>query len=222
MSFLSVIIPTLNEAQNLPATLQCFRAAGIADVCIVDGGSTDGTVAGATASGFRVMIAAERGRAHQMNLGARASSGDVLLFMHGDTLVPERSLENLEAALAADPALIGGGFARRFATDSVFLRCTARWADFRGRCCGLFLGDQGIFVRRSYFEALGGFDEMLAPGEDLDFSFRMARAGKTCLIQPPVISSARRFEKRGALRQTGKDLLAARAILQYTRRKVAS
>ncbi|MDF1825860.1 MAG: TIGR04283 family arsenosugar biosynthesis glycosyltransferase [Verrucomicrobiales bacterium] len=214
MPFLSVIIPTLNEAENLPATLDCFRAAGIEEVIVVDGGSEDGTVERAVAGGSRVLTAPEPGRAGQMNLGARESSGEVLLFSHGDTRIPSQTLRNLEFVLKESPELVGGGFARRFESRSCLLRFTAWCSDFRGRWWGLFLGDQGIFVKRSVFEALRGFDEAVVPGEDLDFSYRMAKAGRTCLVGPPVMSSARRFEKRGAFHQTRLDLVAARQILK--------
>ena len=220
--FLSVIIPTLNEAENIATTLECFRRAGVNEVLVVDGGSTDETVKAVSSGGYRVLTSPDPGRARQMNLGAREASGDVLLFTHGDTLIPAATLKRLEAAIKDNPDLLGGGFARRFASPSQLLRFTAWCSDFRGRWWGLFLGDQGIFVRRSVFQDLGGFDESIHPGEDLDFSYRLARKGKTMLIGPPVLSSARRFEKRGVFGQTRRDLTAAGKILSDSRRRAAS
>jgi len=220
--FLSVIIPTLNEAANLAATLGCFRASGLEEVIVVDGGSEDETVALATASGYQVLVCPKPGRARQMNLGARAATGEVLLFTHGDTLIPEAALRRMIAEMKGDPELGGGGFARRFASRSLLLRFTAWCSDFRGRWWGLFLGDQGIFVRRSVFDKLGGFDEAVYPGEDLVFSYRMAKAGKTRLMGPPVVSSSRRFETRGAWRQTRLDMVAASEILREARRRAVS
>lgn len=222
MPFLSVIIPTLNEAENIPATLSCFREAGVDEVIVVDGGSDDETFAVASASGYQVLDCSEPGRASQMNLGAREASGEVLLFVHGDTLIPEATLMRLIAEMKGDPDLIGGGFARRFESSSLLLKFTARCADFRGQWWGLFLGDQGIFVRRTVFEKLGGFDETVSPGEDLDFSYRMAKAGRTRLIGPPVLSSARRFQKRGPWRQTRLDMAAASQILRDSKRRASS
>lgn len=222
MPFLSVIIPTLNEAENIEETLSRFRAAGVDEVIVVDGGSSDATVEVASVSEYRVLTSPEPGRAKQMNLGARESSGEVLLFTHGDTLIPEESLKQMTEAMRADSTLVGGGFARRFDSDSLLLKFTAWCSDFRGRWWGLFLGDQGIFVRRSVFESLGGFDEAVCPGEDLDFSFRFAKLGRTRLVGPPVLSSARRFEKRGVFAQTRLDMAAAREILNASKGRASS
>ncbi|MEM7602757.1 MAG: TIGR04283 family arsenosugar biosynthesis glycosyltransferase, partial [Verrucomicrobiota bacterium] len=203
-------------------TLQRFRAAGIEEVIVVDGGSEDETVERATFSGCKVLVSPEPGRARQMNFGARHAKGELLLFTHGDTLIPAATLSRLEEVMGADESIIGGGFARRFDSPSLMLKCTAWCSDFRGRWWGLFLGDQGIFVRRSVFDQLGGFDESVYPGEDLDFTYRLAQLGKTRLIAPPVLSSARRFEKIGVWAQTRKDFVVARQILQDSRRRAAS
>ncbi|MEM1442308.1 MAG: TIGR04283 family arsenosugar biosynthesis glycosyltransferase [Verrucomicrobiota bacterium] len=222
MISLSVIIPTLNEAEKLSETLACFQKLESTELVVVDGGSADETVLIAETEGVRVLSTSEPGRARQMNLGASETSGDVLLFLHGDTQVPKASLEHLQKALEADRELLGGGFARRFDSSSLLLRFTSWCADFRGRWWGLFLGDQGIYVRRSAFEKLGGFDAAVYPGEDLDFSYRLSRLGKTRLISPPVMSSARRFLKEGAWKQTRLDFSAAREILAGAKRRARS
>ena len=188
---------------------------------MVDAQSDEDTVAIAEAGGASVISTQQRGRARQMNLGAEHSKGEILLFVHGDTSVPHKALRYLRDA-CEDRGLLGGGFSRRFDSPSRWLSFTAWCADFRGRWWGLFLGDQGQFVRREVFEELGGFDEAVAVGEDLDFSFRLARRGKTRLIVPPILSSARRFEKHGPWRQTWMDFRAARAILQASRIRLSS
>ena len=204
---ISVVIPTLNEAGQLPATLAAIQAnrprAGL-EVILVDAGSSDDTVELASASGARVVMSPEAQRAAQMNLGARNARGDVLLFLHADTLLAESALPNLEAALD-DPEVVGGGFARRFASPSRCLRLTCRLADWRCRRLGWFLGDQAIFARREAFERLGGY-RPLDLFEDLDFSRRLARVGRVVTLDPPVVSSARRFADRGVVSRTCSDL----------------
>lgn len=219
MTLLSVIIPTLNEADNLAGTLACLEGELVHEVIVVDGGSEDATRSIAEEAGARLLVA-ERGRARQLNVGAREASGEVLLFLHGDTHIASATLQNCLSAMEEDTGLVGGGFARRFDSSSRLLRFTSWCSDFRGRWWGLFLGDQGIFVRRSVFEKLGGFDEEVSPGEDLDFSYRLNRCGKTRLIGPPVRSSARRFENRGPWKQTRLDFSVAREILASSRRRV--
>jgi len=217
---LSVIIPTFEEADNLPATVEALRVGGISDIVVVDGGSADVTVEVAKRLNCRVFVAGEPGRAQQLNLGATESNGDLLLFLHADTIVGKDSLQALRDSMASEPDVVGGGFARQFASKSAFLRSTCRMAAWRSRKYGLFLGDQGIFARRSAFDRLGGFDESFGTGEDIDFSMRMNRAGRTIMIEPPVTSSARRFEKRGAIFQTVIDFFHARSLIRKSTGKM--
>ncbi|MFU8849088.1 MAG: glycosyltransferase family 2 protein [Opitutales bacterium] len=161
-------------------------------------------------------LRAERpGRAQQMNHAADCVSGDGLLFLHADTLPPEGALDAIRQAIAA--GAVGGAFARRFDSPSRWLKISARLADWRGRAFGVFLGDQGIFVRREVFEHLGGFDES-ARYEDLDFSLRLRKTGRTALLEPPVLSSARRFAAKGVLRQTLGDFVAGFSFVCAHRR----
>jgi rSAM/selenodomain-associated transferase 2 len=203
---ISVIIPTHQEAANLPAVLDALdRCAGAREVMIADAGSSDGTVSIAARRGAAVIECPLRNRGAQMNLGAGAAVGDLLLFLHADTLLPPNALERIATALHRQQ-IVGGGFCRRYDSPSPVLRLTCVLADWRCRWFGWFLGDQGIFVRRSTFEALGGFREW-PQFEDLDFARRLGRAGRVVTLTPPVISSARRFSRRGALWQTSADLL---------------
>ncbi len=217
---ISVIIPTRNEADNLPATVETLRAGGIEDILVVDGASNDGTPDVADKLGCRVFVESEADRAMQMNLGATVAKGEILLFLHADTIVGKESIRTLRETMRDQPEVVGGAFSRRFDSSSALLRTTCHWADWRGRKYGIFLGDQGIFVLRPIFDRIGGFDENFGPGEDIDFTIRLGRVGRTALIGPPVISSARRFERRGALLQTVSDLFEARNLIAKSKAKM--
>ncbi|MFN8484996.1 MAG: TIGR04283 family arsenosugar biosynthesis glycosyltransferase [Anaerolineae bacterium] len=193
---LSVIIPTLNEADNIVGCLRSIRSqAADAEILVVDGGSSDNTVS--RARPYAEVIAGPRGRARQMNLGGRHASGDVLLFLHADSRVHPSALAYLDQVMR-DPAIVGATFTLWFDTNHYLLRFFASMTRFEGRI--FRYGDQGIIARHAVFEALGGFIE--APlMDDVDFLWRMSAAGPTALIPLPVTTSARRFMKRGVVRQ---------------------
>jgi rSAM/selenodomain-associated transferase 2 len=212
---ISVIIPTLNEAACLAKVLDGLLAepAGDHEVLVVDGGSGDATGSIAWERGARVITCSPAGRARQMNRGAEEAGGDVLFFLHGDTLVPEGVLGLITGALQ-DGAVAGGGFLRQFDSNSRWLEWTCRLADWRSEKWGVFLGDQGIFVRRGVFDRVGGFDEGLSRCEDLRFSMKLRQQGKVVALHPPLVSSARRFAEKGPIRTTLRDgLWAARFLL---------
>ena len=204
---ISIIIPTLNEAEALPATLAAVRA-GTADaeseIIIVDGGSPDTTLELGRAGGCLGVLSSRAQRAVQMNEGAARARGDVFLFLHADTLLPSGALPAVAVA-CAEPGVVGGGFARRYASRSPWLRLTCWLAEVRNRWIGWHLGDQAIFVRREVFERLGGFREM-ETFEDVDFSRRLRRAGAVVTLRPPVVSSARRFAVRGPFWTSMRDV----------------
>jgi rSAM/selenodomain-associated transferase 2 len=200
-SAISVIIPTLNEARNIEETIA--RAHGAGEIIVVDGGSTDQTCAIAQRCGARV-IEAPPGRASQLNAGARAARGAILLFLHADTWLQPTAMENLALAMK-DHGVAGGAFVRRFRSDSKFLRFTCALAHLRNRIVGWHLGDQAMFCRATAFDELGGFNCMRA-FEDVDFSRRLRGKGRVVTLKPPVLSSARRFET-GAVRRTLHDFL---------------
>lgn len=202
---IAVIIPVLNEGAHLAETLERVQSNSVShDTIVVDGGSDDETVAIASRAGARIITAPAPSRSLQMNLGAAEAKSDVLLFLHADTHIQKGSLAQIENALA-DKRVVGGGFARKFNSDSSFLRLTCALATLRCSLFGLFLGDQAIFVRGYIFDELHGFKEM-NPFEDVDFSRRLARAGKTVTLKPAIVSSARRFQKRGPLLMTCRDM----------------
>jgi rSAM/selenodomain-associated transferase 2 len=199
---ISVIIPTLNEHIILEKTLRHTTSLGFNEIIVVDGGSTDLTVSAAhvfcanTPDGH--LITASRGRARQMNEGAKASRGDVLLFLHADTQLPIEAGRIIESALA-DPAVVGGRFDVRFDSSSVWSLVISSFMNRRSRLTGISTGDQALFVRRHIFERLGGFAEIPLM-EDIDFSRRLKRAGRIAALRDTVTTSFRRWETQGPLR----------------------
>lgn len=194
---LSVIIPTLNEAENILKTIESVRQQDQeAEIIVADGGSMDGTQE--MARPHAQVIAAPRGRALQMNAGARVATGDVLLFLHGDSRIAPGALAQLRDSLH-DPRTAGGTFTLVFDVDHPVLRFNAwcsnlNWLIFR-------FGDEGIFVRRSIFDALGGYAEIPLM-EDIDLMRRLPRYGRRVTIRRyAVTTSARRFVERGIVRQ---------------------
>ena len=211
---ISIIIPTTNEATRLPRTLAAIAGLGVStyEIVVVDAGSSDATAAVALAGGARVIASPLRQRAAQMNLGAEEARGEILLFLHGDTLLPRAALTLIRDALA-DARVVGGAFARRYDSNSWLLRFTCALAYWRGRVSGWFLGDQAIFVRAETFRALGGYRNFPL-FEDLDLSRRIRRAGRTVILRPAVLSAARRFAQLGPMRTTWHDLLLTRRYLR--------
>jgi rSAM/selenodomain-associated transferase 2 len=204
---ISIIIPVANESEALPETLATIGDSPH-ETIVVDAQSEDETAAIARRFGCRLLSFPERHRARQMNFGAAAAEGRILLFLHADTHLPSNGLAKILRAIDRDGA-IGGGFARRYRSRSVILALTCRLAELRNYFFGWHLGDQALFVRRDGFEKLGGYRE-IPIFEDLDFSRRLRRAGPTKTLRPPVVSSARRFAARGPLRTTLDDLSLTR------------
>ncbi len=199
----SVIVPAVDEAVTLAATLASLRSEALPfEVIVVDAQSSDATAAITEAAGAQVISCRRRQRAHQLNLGARQARGAVLLFVHADTLLPPGALDHVAQALR-DGNVVGGAFTRRYASPSLVLRATCALARGRNRTIGWHLGDQAMFVRSSVFFQLGGFRDVQM-FEDLDFSRRLKRVGRVVTLRPGVISSARRFED-GPARTTLRD-----------------
>jgi rSAM/selenodomain-associated transferase 2 len=195
---LSVIVPMLNEAGAIGATLAAIRVgAPDAEIVVVDGGSADGSVEIARPR-CEVVIIGERGRAQQMNAGAARSSGDVMVFVHADTIVPKSFARDIETALA-DPSVVGGRFDIRLDDDHPLCVLIGSLISIRSRLSRTATGDQAIFVRRTIFDALGGFRD-LPICEDLDFARRLKRAGRVACLRTKVITSARRWRRGGILR----------------------
>ena len=192
---ISVVVPTLDEAQNLPHLLADLGTGGTAaEIIVADGGSTDGTQTIARQMGAGVIHAA-RGRGHQVAAGAAATRGKVLLFLHADSRFPPGGLDRIGEVLAARPEAVGGNFRLDFDGDTGFDAWLARFYAWI-RAKGFYYGDSGIFVRRAVYERLGGM-RPIALMEDYDFVRRLERAGPTiCIDDPPLVTSSRRFAGR--------------------------
>jgi rSAM/selenodomain-associated transferase 2 len=194
---LSVIIPTLNEEAFLPATLEVLDPAR-EEVIVVDAGSTDRTVAIATRWGARV-IQAPRGRAQQMNAGAKVAGGEAFLFLHADTLLPSDFALRIRDAI--DRGAGGGAFTLSVDDPRPAYRWIEAGVRFRSRFLGLSYGDQALFVSRSAFEEVRGFREIEIM-EDFDFARGIRRRGKFALLDARVSTSARRWRRAGTRRLT--------------------
>lgn len=192
---ISVVVPVLDEEARLARVLGDLAREGLGDVMVVDGGSGDRTVEIARAAGARV-VEAHRGRARQMNAGARVARGDVLLFLHADTRLPEGVVGRIEAALA-DGAVAAGAFRTRTVNDGPpsWVDPVLRLADLRASYTRLPYGDQAIFARRSAFDAVGGFPEQPL-FEDLELSRRLWTVGRVTVLPDEVRISGRRFVRR--------------------------
>ena len=196
---LSIVIPALNESANLARLLPdlATREAG-AEVIVVDGGSEDDSrEVVARVQGAR-WLASPRGRARQMNAGARASRGDVVLFLHADTVLPDGAGAAIRAALA-DPGVVGGRFDVRLDSRRPLLAVVAWMMNQRSRLTGLATGDQAIFVRRSVLDALGGYADIPLM-EDIELSRRLKRCGRVTALRLRVTTSARKWEREGVVR----------------------
>ena len=188
---ISIIVPTLNEQARISTTLRkLLQLAGDKEIVVADGGSKDRTLALARAEGVRT-INAPRGRGPQMHAAALEATGDVLWFVHADTIPPIEALEDIRTALA-DPEVVGGNFGLLFDGPSRAARqLTAIYPSLRR--LGLCYGDSGMFVRREIYERIGGF-RPLPLFEDLDLLQRLRRAGRFVHLRERMVTSSRRFE----------------------------
>jgi rSAM/selenodomain-associated transferase 2 len=193
----SVIVPTLDEAHSIAATLLAARASASAELLVVDGGSEDDTVRIARRLADRVLTA-PRGRAAQMNAGAAEACGDVLLFVHADTRLPHGYAAAVANALR-DPAVLGGRFDLRLDAPGLAYRVLERAISLRSRLTRVGTGDQAMFVRRAVFEDMGGFPA-LPLMEDVALARALKRAGRVACLRETVLSSARRWQRHGLVR----------------------
>ncbi len=193
----SIIIPALNEASSIAETIRHTEGLGFDEIIVVDGGSTDTTRAAAAAGSARV-LSSPPGRGRQLNAGARAARGDVLLFLHADTRLPQSARSSIEAALA-DPRTAGGRFDVQFDSPSPWALMVSTFMNHRSRLTGIATGDQALFVRRSIFMELGGFAHIPLM-EDVEFTARLKRAGRVAALRDRVTTSFRRWERQGPLR----------------------
>lgn len=196
---LSIILPVLNEVDRIATSLQGlapFRARG-AEVIVVDGGSEDATLSRVGERADRVIVA-PRGRASQMNAGAERATGDVLLFLHADTKLPDCADRAIAGALAAS-ARVWGRFDVAIEGRHAGLPVIAVLMNARSRLTGIATGDQAIFVRREAFEAVGGYAEIPLM-EDIVLSRALKRVSLPACMGERVLTSGRRWEKHGVAR----------------------
>lgn len=216
MAKISIVIPTLNEANNLERTLRCLNALSPPawEAIVVDGGSTDETVQIAKAANIQVISCDRRGRSIQMNLGAKAATGDILCFLHADTWIPDDAIAVIDRTLA-DKKVAGGGFISLMVGEDI-----TRWGIslhnylktyyapllfkphlfFKGM--RLLFGDQVMFCRRDDFLDCGGFDENLPIMEEADLCIKLVQKGRIRLVNRVVQSSDRRVARWGSLKAT--------------------
>jgi len=198
MMKLSIVMPVLDEAAEIETALSAlvpYRQRGV-EVIVADGGSSDSTAERARVLADR-MIAVPRGRSLQMNAGAAAAQGDVLLFLHADTQLPENA-DGLVLDGLARSGRAWGRFDVRFDGGGL-LRVVAAMMNLRSRLTGIATGDQALFVTRVAFERVGGFPA-IALMEDVALSVRLKRFGRPCALRARVTTSARRWRKHGTMR----------------------
>lgn len=205
----SIIIPAVNEARNLPRILEAAQAGEPHEIILVDGGSTDETV-GIARSMDCIVLSAPRCRAVQMNRGAAIATGEYLLFLHADTLLPDDYLMQV-LSLLGQPGVAGGAFEFAIADDFAGRRLVESTTNWRARRLQLPYGDQALFVRSEVFEQLGGFPEMPIM-EDYEFVRRLKRLGQIVIAPSPAVTSGRRWQQHGWMWPT---LLNKTIILAY-------
>ena len=215
---ISVIMPAYNEERALPNTLRAlFTQQGELEVIVVDGGSTDGTMNVLEEFGFipdashrtfhisRFTVHAPKGRASQMNAGATKATGEWLLFLHADTVLPSGAVQRLNE-MEADQTIQAGGFMHQFSGDDWRLKLISFLDNFRCIRSRIIYGDQALFVRRALFEQLGGFPNRPIL-EDVAFCEKLIKITKPLLLSPSVVTDARKFLKMGIWRSFLRVLL---------------
>jgi rSAM/selenodomain-associated transferase 2 len=194
---ISIIIPTFNEADRIVPLLEHLRASfPDEETILADCGSVDGTAE--KASGIARVVVSEKGRAVQMNMGAREAAGDILWFLHADCWPNPRSAALIREALE-DPAVVGGGFRWELNGDKWYYPLVTRLAHFKNRIKRNLFGDMGIFVRTSVFRDLGGYVE-IPLCEEVEFNKRLKKAGRTVILDEPLPSSDRKLLEEGPMR----------------------
>ncbi len=206
---ISVVIPTLDEAELIESAVSSPLAVAGAECIVVDGGSRDRTLDRAARAGARV-ARAPRGRAAQLNAGARLAANPLLVFLHADTILPP-GYEGVVRRILSGPNIACGAFRLRIEPASSSLRAIERIANLRARRLALPYGDQALFVRADRFHQLGGFPD-LPVMEDFEFVRRLRRTGRVEIAAEAVATSSRRWRRNGAWRTT---LMHQVALLAY-------
>lgn len=196
---LSIIIPVLNEEGRIQSTLEPLQGLRLKghEIIVVDGGSQDTTISRCAPLADHV-LQSPPGRATQMQAGAAVSSGDILWFLHADSTVPGQAQRHITGALA-DAKADWGRFDISLDDDHPLLRCVAWFMNQRTQLTGIATGDQGIFIRRALFEAIGGFPDVPLM-EDIRISRSLKKHGRPCRVRARLGTSSRRWKKHGIAR----------------------
>jgi rSAM/selenodomain-associated transferase 2/rSAM/selenodomain-associated transferase 1 len=193
---ISIIIPALNEAGSIETTLSMLPDHKAIEVIVVDGGSRDGTLDLAKSHGATV-LQTDPSKSRQMNAGAEAAGGKILLFLHADTRLPKNFENSIRYAVDRD-GFCAGAFRLRIESESKGLRFIERVANWRSRFLQTPYGDQGIFMTKSLFQEIGGYADMVIM-EDFELIRRLKRKGKIIILDQAVITSPRRWQNLGIL-----------------------
>ena len=202
-STISIIIPAKNEAAQLPVLLNYLNAVSgkehIAEIIVSDGKSADDTVSIANLYGAKVVVSEQAGRGRQMNAGAKTATGNILYFLHADSIPPTGFVEDILGKI--NTGHIAGCYRLRFDYDHWFLKANAWFTRFNVNA--VRFGDQSLFVRKSVFEAIDGFREDLIIMEDQEIIHRIRAQGRFAVIEDYVTTSARKYKVNGIYRMQG-------------------
>ncbi|UCG52484.1 MAG: TIGR04283 family arsenosugar biosynthesis glycosyltransferase [Candidatus Latescibacterota bacterium] len=205
---ISIIVPVYHEAERIAALLDCLEDLDprrISERVVVEG-APEGDTLRAIEDRDIVAVRSSRGRARQMNAGAKAASGDILLFLHADTTLPPGTLDAVEDAFADDD-VVGGAFCIRFDSKRLMLKLFGRIDSWRARITRVPYGDQAIFVRRDYFNMIGRYSDIPLM-EDIELMKRIKRRGNRIrILQMSVTSSSRRWEREGHIFCTARNCM---------------
>lgn len=196
---ISIIIPALNEEMHLTRCIESLRAEGFSgEIIVADGGSTDRTRDIASGYHGTHVVESVKGRGTQMNTGSAKATGDILLFLHADTVLEQGWSKELCSALD-DLSVAGGAFSFSIDNPSLKYRLVEAWVHMRCRLFSLPYGDQAIFIRKSFFQKLGGYKEILLM-EDVDIISRLKKLGNIAMLRKKAVTSGRRWVSKGLLR----------------------
>jgi rSAM/selenodomain-associated transferase 2 len=203
---ISIIIPTLNEEKTISQCLETVVNIPGIEIIVSDGGSTDSTVEIAGQHSDVKVVRSQAGRSIQMNNGAACARGEILLFLHADCILPREDVLKIRQIFDSGK-FVGGAFQIRLLSDKFTYRWLEMGINFRSKAFKLPYGDQGLFVKRSIFERLGGFREMPIC-EDLDFVYRLRRKyGEIAILNGRISSSVRTWKNRGIFRTSFRNQL---------------
>ncbi|MCF7917011.1 MAG: TIGR04283 family arsenosugar biosynthesis glycosyltransferase [Candidatus Omnitrophica bacterium] len=195
---ISVIVPTFNEERNIRRILELFSQKSEIELIIVDGESQDQT-SQIVADYPCLLIKTQKKRAYQLNKGAQRAKGDILIFLHADCLIDDYGLAAIKAAI--DQGCIGGALSQKIEATSFIYRYIEFSGNLRAKLTKIFYGDQAIFVRKDIFNQIGGFEDVDL-FDDVLFSKKLKKTGRTCLLNNKVYTLPRRWQKQGIIKTT--------------------